>query len=45
MPWGFSPRHLVFLSDGNDALVVVEKAKVSPGITAQAWLAMIKVGT
>lgn len=39
------PIVFVSLSDRNDALVVVEEPDVGPGITAQAWFAMIKVRT
>ncbi len=31
------------LSDRDDALVVVEEVEERPGLTAQAWLATIKV--
>jgi hypothetical protein len=35
----------LFASARDDALVVVEKVEVYPGIAALAWLAMIKVRT
>ena len=41
----FGGGFILLASDRDDALVVVEEGEVSPGITALAWLAMIKVRT
>lgn len=42
---GVPPHGGLPLWDRDDALVVVEEGEVRPGITAQAWFAMIEVRT